>query len=231
MTFRPKHSKWDQNLYNPRRDDKHPSHRKFVAFSAFLAIFVDVFFNKISCYFCDFCEIFGLLEGLLCLFSKKLPPLAKKLVRSTCSKSIGAIKFLVTSAFFFFLRIFGLIKGLFTFLLYKSELLPNLLFLLSSRYFLACFFRCNGKFVLLLRFLRNWNLRRFRGPSLPCFFKQKYAIFDSVSFLLQWKILFTFAIFAKLATFSRFIFAFFLYHCFKVVVLGFQFSISVIKFS
>ena len=102
-----------------------------------------MYFNKISCYFCEFCEICGLLEGLLCLSSKKLPPLAKKLVRSTCSKSIGAIKFLVTSAVFF-LRIFGLIKVFFTFLLYKSELLPNLLFLLSSRYFLACFFRCNG---------------------------------------------------------------------------------------
>ena len=39
--------------------------------------------------------------------------------------------------------------------------------MLSLRYFLACFFRCNGKFLVLLRFLRN--LRTSRGPSLPLY--------------------------------------------------------------
>ena len=58
----------------------------------------------------------------------------------------------------------ALSRAFFTFLLYKPELLLNLLFLLSLRYLLACFFRCNGKFLVLLRFLRN--LRTSRGPSL-----------------------------------------------------------------
>ena len=66
-----------------------------------------------------------------------------------------------------FTRILALSRAFFTFLLYKPELLLNLLFLLSLRCFLACFFRCNGKFLVHLRFLRN--LRTSRGPSLPLY--------------------------------------------------------------
>ena len=159
MTFRPKHSKWDKNLYNPRRDDEHPSHWKFVAFSAFLAIFVDVFFNKISCYFCDFCEIFGLLEGLLCLFSKKLPPLAKKLVRSTCSKSIGAIKFLVTSAFFFFFYEFSALS---------RASLP--FFFISLSFYQICY-SCYPRVIFSVFFSLQWKIR----VTFAVFAKLKFA--------------------------------------------------------
>lgn len=86
-----------------------------------------------------------------------------------------------------------------------------------------------------LRYVQNWllqgllyfsSLQVWSFPKFPIL-----AIFVNVFFLFQWNILVTFAIFAKFAAFSRFIFSFFMNDYFAEVVFFASFSISVTKFS
>ena len=86
-----------------------------------------------------------------------------------------------------------------------------------------------------LRYVQNWllqgllyfsSLQVWSFPKFPIL-----AIFVNVFFLFQWNILVTFAIFAKFAAFSRFIFSFFMIDYFAEVVFFASFSISVTKFS
>ena len=127
--------------------------------------------KKNSCYFCDFCDIYRLLVGLLCLINSKYFLLSVKFV-------ILAVLAIFASMFFSrckkklllllrFLRHLRTSRG--PSLPYKLQVfslnLLNLLFLQFLRYLLACVFMLQEKFLLLLRFLRH--LRTSRGPSLP----------------------------------------------------------------
>ena len=114
--------------------------------------------NGNPCYFCAFCEICGLLEGLFTF-------------RLWYSCYICSRCFILSNekfSFAIFAKSVDFWGAFFTSVLNKYELFQNLFFLVLIRYyFVEVFFFLQVRFLLLLRFLGNFET--LRGPPFKSF--------------------------------------------------------------
>ena len=138
----------------------------FLLFLPYLLLNLFTYSMKNSCCFFDFCEICGLTEALLGLFSFKVQNFVKFVVLAIFaifvaqSFNIGR-KILVTFAIF--AKFVDFSKPSLTFSLSKCRILGNLLFLLFLPYLLLNLLTQQEKALFLLRF--SQNLWTFRSPS------------------------------------------------------------------
>ena len=129
----------------------------FLLFLPYLLLNLFTYHEKFL-FLCDFCEICGLTEALLDLFSFQVQNFVKFVVLAIFAIFVAQsfhIAGKILATFAIFAKFANFTKPFFAFSLCKSRILKNLLFLLFLPYMLLNLFTLQERFFLLLRFLRH----------------------------------------------------------------------------